>query len=84
MVYESTHLYTVPLYGLTLSSHFLTCDYIKQRGPLWKTCRCHGLTPSNVKLTLKLKLTITTYWFSLNREKWDFVLLTITEKWSII
>jgi len=42
--------------------------------------------PSNVKLTLKLKLklTITTYWFSLNREKWDFVLLTITEKWSII
>jgi len=29
-----------------------------------------------VKLTLKLKLTITTYWFSLNREKLNFVLLS--------
>jgi len=27
---------------------------------------------------------ITTYWFSLNREKWNFVLLTITEKCFII
>jgi len=65
--------------GITTRHEIITLVHFEKRVDV-------TVYPSNVKLTLKLKLklTIMTYWFSLNQEKWDFVLLMMTEKWSII
>jgi len=65
--------------GITTRHEIITLVHFEKRVDV-------TVYPSNVKLTLKLKLklTIMTYWFSINREKLNFVLFTITEKCSII
>jgi len=59
-VHEHCLIYLAKLKKKAFPYHYISCHWPTRYhdktwnnhvGPLWKTCRCHGLTPSNVKLT---------------------------------